>query len=287
MEPKEPENNTDQDWEFFAKKDPYWAVLTRDQFKRDSLNDEARAEFFLSGEKYIDWVFSMLRRHIDAGINPGKGLDFGCGVGRLLVPIARRCQAAVGTDISKEMLREAEKVCQAQNLKNVSLVKSDDNCSALTTGFDFINSFIVLQHIPCDRGIGLFRRLLDLLTEGGAGAIHLTYSRSSFPVNAEGSDYESLIKGAGRGGRHHLAGIKCAVKNQLQRSFQFLQAPPVKPAMPVMQMNSYLLNPIFQMLHEAGVRETHLAFSDHTGALGMVLFFKKTGGLYPYPSLRE
>lgn len=94
---------------------------------------------------------------------------FGCGVGRLLLPLARRCQTAVGIHASDGMLREAEKVCQMEKVRNISLVKGDDNCSSQAPGFDFINSFIVFQHIPCDRGVRLFRRLLELLNEGGVG----------------------------------------------------------------------------------------------------------------------
>ena len=164
-------DNTDRAWEHFAKEDPYWAVLTQDHFRKTALDETGRREFFLTGEKHVDWVFSMIRNHIDPRFNPAKGLDFGCGVGRLLLPMARRCQTAVGTDVSETMLQEAGKNCQLENVKNISLVKGDDNCSNLAGGFDFINSFIVFQHIPCDRGVILFRRLLELLNEGGIGAI--------------------------------------------------------------------------------------------------------------------
>ncbi len=102
-------NNTDHDWESFGKNDPYWAVLTQDRFRKKVLDETARRDFFLSGEKYIDWVFWMIHKHVDSEFNPGKGLDFGCGVGRLLLPIARRCQSAIGTDVSESMLLEAKK----------------------------------------------------------------------------------------------------------------------------------------------------------------------------------
>lgn len=57
--------------------------------------------------------------------------------------------------------------------------------------------------------------------------------------------------------------------------------------MPTMQMNSYLLNPLFQVLQQAGIREMHMAFSDHTGASGTVLFFRKGPSTYLLPALCE
>jgi len=107
-----PTDETDRDWDFFANKDPYWAVLTQDRFRKKALGESQRREFFSSGETHIDWVFSTIRHHIDPRFNPVKGLDFGCGVGRLLLPIARRCQTAVGIDVSDTMLREAEKTAK-------------------------------------------------------------------------------------------------------------------------------------------------------------------------------
>ena len=286
-------NNTDHDWEKLAHDDPYWSVLTQDRFRTKVLDEEGRREFFLSGEKYIDWVFSMIHQHVDAQFHPVKGLDFGCGVGRLLLPIARHCQAAVGIDVSETMLGEAEKNRQAAKAENISLVKGDDDCSGLAPGFDFINSFIVFQHVPCSRGIRIFRRLVELLNEGGVGAVHCTYSRSSFPIDMEAANYIPAASGGFRGGRHHLAGIKHAMQNRLARSFRPKvvssenRPEPGQSSAPTMQMNSYLLNLLFQILQQAGVREMHVAFSDHGGALGAVLFFKKGSGSYRFPALSE
>lgn len=288
-----PANETDHDWEAFANQDPYWAVLTQDRFRKKVMDEAGRREFFLSGEKYIEWVFAMIRNHIDPQFNPATGLDFGCGVGRLVLPIGRRCQRAVGADVSEAMLAEARKNCQTEKVENVSVVKGDDNCSNLGSGFDFINSFIVFQHIPCDRGISLFRRLAELLNAGGVGAVHLTYSRSNFPVKGGIAEYNPAKKEVSQGGRHHLKAIQRAVRDRVAGIFRrpaslaggAAEAP--KSTAPVMQMNTYLLNPLFQILQEAGVREMHLSLSDHADAFGAVLFFKKGPRPYAFPALNE
>jgi hypothetical protein len=44
---------------------------------------------------------------------------------------------------------------------------------------------------------------------------------------------------------------------------------------PHMQMNSYALNRLFLDIQTAGVLECHSRLTDHGGALGVVLFFRK------------
>jgi SAM-dependent methyltransferase len=285
-------NNTDKDWENFASTDPYWAVLTQDRFRKQAMDEAARREFFLSGEKYIEWVFSVIHKHIDPQFKPEKGLDFGCGVGRLVLAMSRRCRSVVGIDVSDSMLAEARKNCVSENAGNVEVVKGDDNCSNLKPGFDFLNSVIVLQHIPCERGILIFRRLIDLMTPEAVGAVHFTYSGSGFPMEPDASRYGARKKKEpSRGGKYHLSQLFRALKERGEETFQRApsQAEGVESKSPVpeMQMNPYLLNPIFQILQEAGVREMHVAFSDHTRSLGTVLFFKKGAASYAFPSLKE
>jgi hypothetical protein len=41
-------------WELFGQKDPYYGVLTHEQFKRDALGDEGRRRFFASGDEQFD-----------------------------------------------------------------------------------------------------------------------------------------------------------------------------------------------------------------------------------------
>ena len=60
---------TDSDWEHFARADPYWAVLTCDQFRRDKLDADARAAFFESGERHVGWVDKALREFFGPGFS--------------------------------------------------------------------------------------------------------------------------------------------------------------------------------------------------------------------------
>src|SRR6185369_10304549 len=138
---------TDHEWEKFGKKDPYFGVLTADKFQRQNLTDESKEEFFKSGYDYVENVVITIRKHIDPTFSIEKALDFGCGVGRLVIPLAEISKSVDGIDVSESMLNEARKNCESRSIANVNLLKSDDNLSGLNDTYNFIHSFIVFQHI--------------------------------------------------------------------------------------------------------------------------------------------
>src|ERR1044071_7238075 len=96
--------DTDQDWKKIAETDPYWGVVSAEEFRAGQINDESLAKFFAGGEQFIGNVFALIRAHLPGTFEPKRSLDFGCGVGRLLAPIARRSQTAVGVDVAPRML---------------------------------------------------------------------------------------------------------------------------------------------------------------------------------------
>ncbi|MDB6030415.1 MAG: hypothetical protein JWM16_753 [Verrucomicrobiales bacterium] len=267
------DHKTDADWETFGAQDPYWAVLTNDRFKKSNMDEQALRQFFTSGQEYVDWAFSVIHEHIQEGFSPRRALDFGCGVGRLLAPIASKAEQAVGIDISESMLREAAKVCEARKLKNVTLLRGDDALSKLSGTFDFINSFIVLQHIPCVRGVAIFRRLVDLLAEDGVGAIHVTFSKGTGVSKLPESAYAwPPLDGL----RTHFKGCFSAIRRRLLASARKLKSKRPDTGAPVMQMNPYNLNALFAILQQAGAKHLHIALTNHGGTLGTVIFFRKS-----------
>jgi SAM-dependent methyltransferase len=241
--------STDTDWENFARTDPYWAVLTSDRFRRDKFDAGARTAFFASGEEHIRCVLNTARMFIDPGFTPRRALDFGCGVGRLLLPLAQRCAEVVGVDVSETMLREAGANCRAAN--NVTLVKGDDDLSGVTGAFDLVHTMMVLQHIPVARGVRIFRRLVELVAPGGCGALHVTYGPAPPTPVRPGGWFRAVAR---------------AVVGPFRP----------RPAEPrEMQMNRYPLSDLFQILQEAGANQVHTTFMDQGGVYGAVLVFRK------------
>src|ERR1700745_2897018 len=101
----------DNSWERFGKNDPYFAVLTYPQFKSANLNADALDEFFKSGEAYADQLISNLQKSFSLhDLSTIKNvLEFGCGTGRIMIPLAKRFESITGVDISESMLKEAKK----------------------------------------------------------------------------------------------------------------------------------------------------------------------------------
>jgi SAM-dependent methyltransferase len=156
---------TDSQWESWAKRDPYFAVLAANEYRGD-LSPETRTAFFASGDEHIAKTFDIIRRHLAPGFAPRSALDFGCGVGRNTIPLARICRT-VGIDVSPTMLELARRNA-AEFGANATFAHEPDG------HFDLVHSVITFQHIPVDRGLELARRLLDHLNAGGIAALHFT-----------------------------------------------------------------------------------------------------------------
>ncbi|MGI0489680.1 class I SAM-dependent methyltransferase [Pantanalinema rosaneae CENA516] len=249
-------NDPDRVWEYYGQQDPYYGVLTWDEYKRENLDAAAIERFFASGQSYIDLVLQTIHQHLDPEFCPTRALDFGCGVGRLVIPLAAICQSAIGVDISTAMLQEAERNCQRFGVSNVELLQSDDQLSQLQGSFDLINSFIVFQHIPCDRGEMILHQMIDRLAANGVGVLHFTYYKQP-PPTRKGQwllwAYQSIP------GLFDL-------RNRLKGLSQ---------AQPMMQMNEYNLNHLFRALYQGGCQHCYVRFTQHEDTQGVILFFQK------------
>ena len=69
--------NPDGQWEAYGESDPYYGVLSSDRFKSDRLDAGAKAEFFESGEKHVDYMMQTIRSVFDPTFRPRRVLDFG------------------------------------------------------------------------------------------------------------------------------------------------------------------------------------------------------------------
>jgi SAM-dependent methyltransferase len=242
--------STDRDWEIMARGEPFWAVSTWEKFRKQNLTPENLKEFFETGETYVDSLFRMIRDKIDPKFAPARSLDFGCGVGRVLLPIARRSGQAVGVDISDTMLNEARQQADAFGVQNLQLIKGDDTLSSIEGPFDFVHSVIVFQHIPVPRGEAIFAELLKRMHNGSVGAIHFTYAKGFEPARPTlGLRWRRFWKRIGNA----IASLR---------------------GNPVMQMNDYSLNVLFRMIQEHGIKRTNVSFFDHDRYYGVLLLFQ-------------
>jgi SAM-dependent methyltransferase len=207
--------------------------MSTDEFRKENLTPEARDKFFRTGVTHVDHVLAVLARHFGPQ-RLDSVLDFGCGVGRLVVPFARKFGTATGVDVSPSMLEETRHNCQVAGLSNVTLADSDDGLTAVTGEFDLVHSHIVFQHIPRARGEALIDRLMRRVRPGGAFAIHVCIGRNA-----------SLVRKAATAVRRNFVPVHWLLN--LVRG--------KRASEPLMQMNAYELNHIVMMAHRCGFGE--------------------------------
>jgi len=167
--------DSDSQWKAWGKVDPYYGVWTDERFRAANIENN-RDAFFDTGERNIGLFLDRAQRYFGP-VTPGRALDFGCGVGRLTMPLTRRFASVVGVDISDEMLAEARRNCARRGIDNAEFVLSDDGLSRVEGRFDLVLSYIVLQHLPLERGVQVAARLLELVAPGGVAVLQFSVRR--------------------------------------------------------------------------------------------------------------
>ncbi|HEX8676722.1 MAG TPA: class I SAM-dependent methyltransferase [Segetibacter sp.] len=247
----------DSSWEQYGQQDPYFGVCTDSRYKNENLNEDTLKEFFQSGEVHVTEVLTKIKNYFPLADIAGfkQVLDFGCGTGRLLIPFARRFEKVTGIDIAAGMLAEAEKNLKERKLNNVTLIQSADITNLkFPEPFDFVHTYIVLQHIPVKLGYPIIDKLIDSVREDGYGMIHFTYA-----------NYMSRFMNK-----------KYMLKAKYKWFHQFSNILKGKsPGAPHMQMNNYDLPHVFNIVKKYKLKQTCLDFTDHGGFLGLCLYFNK------------
>jgi len=254
------EQKTDEAWEYYGKNEPYFGVLTANDFKTSELTEANKRAFFATGERYIEYLFGTISEHFDSAFRPSRALDFGCGVGRLAIPLAKRAESVVGVDVSESMLATAKRNSEEQSLTNIEFIKGDDLLSRVSGQFDFVHSFIVFQHIPPYRGYRIFERQIDLLRQDGIGALHFTYGFGE-PISVRRRLLNRVL---------HRIPIAHRLRN-------LLRGKPVGE--PPMQMNEYDVNRLLQILQNHRCHDVKLRFTETSvqgrAFYGVILVFRK------------
>ena len=168
----------DPRWEAFAAREPYFAVLPTAKFLRAHLTSDIEREFFESGEALIEYMWRLIEERVAPDFAPTSILEYGCGIGRLAIPLARRAARRGGTvvavDRSPMMLGLARREAEGHGVGNI-VFATPAEFSAADETFDFITCYFVLQRMREEQGLRLLRRLLARLAPGGIAVLLIPY----------------------------------------------------------------------------------------------------------------
>jgi SAM-dependent methyltransferase len=159
-------------WEDLARREPYFALRVDDDDAGVQSSGIATDAFFQTGEDDIAALLAAMATLFSSDVQFDSALDFGCGAGRLTLPLARRVRHVTACDVAPTMLLHARQNAERAGLHNVTFQSCDD---AIASGasYDFVCSLLVFQYIPPSIGYGLIRSLTKRLTRDGVAALQL------------------------------------------------------------------------------------------------------------------
>ena len=230
---------TDKAWEKFGSEEPYFGVLADRKFTAENLHLNLD-EFFASGEGTVSQILARFEKHFGS-LARGRALDHGCGVGRLSLPLAMQFDRVVALDVSPSMLAEARENAARSRAANLHFAIADDDLSQAAEEFDFVNSYMVLQHVRVRRGLAILSRLIRKVKPGGGFHIHIS-------IRTDGKARRFVWWAS-----HHIPGVKIWQNIRAGRAWNA----------PAMQMNNYPLNRVIQSMSVEGIGELLVATETH------------------------
>ncbi len=156
-------------WDAFGATDPLWAILTAPGARGNRWDLD---QFFGEGDRQIAAVLAGLDR-LGVAVNRGRALDFGCGVGRLTQALAAHFERSDGVDIAPSMVEGARRLNRRGDRCAYHLNERDDLALFDDGAFDFVYSYVVLQHIRPEYSRRYIREFVRVLAPGGVAVFQL------------------------------------------------------------------------------------------------------------------
>ena len=135
-------------WGKWGEEEPYWSVLTSDEYKMENLNSDVVENFYNSGRYDTSCIgATLIRNGRINNLNEMKNLDIveiGCGCGRITQSLAENFRKVIAVDISKGNLEIAKQHIVDENVEFRQISKVEDYNTLPIA--DVIYTIIVLQH---------------------------------------------------------------------------------------------------------------------------------------------
>jgi SAM-dependent methyltransferase len=157
-------------WTHLGKASPHYSVLTGTQFLPQKMSEESVEVFYASGVDEAETIAAMLERFAFSRREEKICVEYGCGLGRVTLALAKMFNVVHGYDISPTHLALAENRARETRATNVKfhlcsaelIVEDLEPC-------DFFYSRLVFQHNPPPLMRALIDSALKSLRVGGMG----------------------------------------------------------------------------------------------------------------------
>ncbi|MBT5338122.1 class I SAM-dependent methyltransferase [Candidatus Falkowbacteria bacterium] len=155
-------------WNTFAKTNPYYYI--------DTNYKGSEPRFWQNGIKQS----SLIMEYVGSNLQQKRFvLEFGCGVGRVLLPMANNFEQAIGVDISSEMLKLLAQQALKQNKNNIESYSITENWHQHK--FDLVYSILTFQHIKDYHIIeSSIQQIADCLNKKGIAYLHFDTRRTNW-----------------------------------------------------------------------------------------------------------
>jgi cyclopropane fatty-acyl-phospholipid synthase-like methyltransferase len=185
----------------------FWDVPTLEQAQHQRVTVPPQPEAWdaTRQDKLVDQLFA------DVLTKPGSRLlDYGCGVGRLVRPLASRGHRIVAVDVSPKMLKHCADYCTGLNGIECALSDGWGVADVPPASFDGAYSFYVFQHMPStEMARAVLADLYRVLRPGGWCKVHTVDIGTDAPVKQVGFHGERqtakfILESAQAAGFRHL-----------------------------------------------------------------------------------
>ena len=234
-------NKPDRAWDRFAAREPFFAAVSDPELQRANLTPERLRRFYASGERLVGWMLGTIDAALVPQFAPMSALEYGCGPGRLALPLAARPGSVVAVDIADAMLTAARAEADRRALSHIVFQRPEDFFQSPRT-FDLVVCYHVLQRLPRTDALALLRRLLSTIAPDGVGVFQWCCASG-----------EPAVVQASRWLREHVPGVN-RVANQLRG----------KPAdEPFVPTHLYGVEEMLAEFAAAGLSPVHVALEHH------------------------
>ena len=133
-------------WSGLGETAPEYSVLSSNEFDPAfGLIDQE--EFYRTGYAEVQQICDILKRHGFLMDSLEEVVEFGCGLGRVTIPLAKKLKKVTAYDISSPHLGVARSNLDSQKIENVELKRFSTFDQSIVS-CDLFYSRIVFQHNP-------------------------------------------------------------------------------------------------------------------------------------------